>query len=509
MKTTEATAVLRNLNDYESMLAPMTCNVGMDVQILGSKNHGECEAAIKQAWRNTVARYQCLQVCLEALKGEGAQGALGQRYALVKKIDGGGNHADAADITIHHQHHDRHLGDEEKTMPSLLGVLQEHGTTKVDWLRSSYNLEVFKIATTQSDGESVTIKYRIVLCMCHSVSDGPGTLAVAGYFLRQLGRVIADGSHRPEGGTECLKCIDLQAQILGHDYGAADDKVDCFVGADEALAALGSPDMKLEDGSNVLPPEAMQGISKPDEGANASGAIEAISIELKKEETSRLLTNCKANQATIQGALNAAYAVVRLALLKHELPCSVPLQIPMNCRRLAPSSNATELADSCLCGSAGLWQILAVAKNDRMLSGLATKSSESMRAGANDGQPKEWLRRLFNDPATMPPYGLMMSSIGVAPVTSTYGDDSVAVEDLIFFGGSKRPAAPSGNQATMAHVQTFDGRLHLTFNHVGVDFAFARRTADAIDELLRVFAGDEPDITVAEAMGKIASITNN
>mmetsp|Transcript_7628 Transcript_7628/g.20668 ORF Transcript_7628/g.20668 Transcript_7628/m.20668 type:complete len:542 (-) Transcript_7628:601-2226(-) len=531
---------IRNLNDYECILAPMTCNAGVSFSMPDAAGDAG-KAAITQAWKYTVARYECLQVRLKARDDDASQGVLGQRFTIEKSS----SVEDAIEIAFHEK-----VPVEAKSGStsgdaaiSLLQHLQLHGTTKVEWTKSSYNLEFYQCNVDKDDDKATVtspgvVAYRMILCLCHSVSDGPGTLSVVRYFLSQLSSCIkVEGGSGASSSDACLRCIDLQAHILGADYGSSVGKDDAapkdgyFPYLEITKAALGKSDLTFEDGTKILRQEPRQGLPKPDEGSN-SGAIEALSIELSEAETAKLRENCKAKGATVQGALNVAFGLVRLALLDHAVPCKIPFQIPMNCRKLTTVAAAPPPADSnsdkkeakshhlddtCLCGSAGLWQLLDVGSTDKILSDLANKSSGMMRKAADDGQPKEWLRRLMNNPAAMPPYALMMSSIGVAPVKGEY-DNGLSVKDLIFFGGAKRPPAPSGAQATMVHVQTFGGRLHLTFNYLGVNKIFAEKTVKGLQFLLKMIAGqdtdsdnnaaatDSIDLTVAEVLDKLSSV---
>jgi hypothetical protein len=90
-------------------------------------------------------------------------------------------------------------------------------------------------------------------------------------------------------------------------------------------------------------------------GAKTMMELYATSFQLSQEETQGLIATCKAHNFTIQAALNEAFALAQISKLQTPIPCLVPIQIPMNCRVLAVNDNYQ--SDSCLCGSAGLWQV--------------------------------------------------------------------------------------------------------------------------------------------------------
>jgi hypothetical protein len=129
--------------------------------------------------------------------------------------------------------------------------------------------------------------------------------------------------------------------------------------------------------------------------------------------------------------------------------------------------------------------------------------TDATRHAAHAAQAQEWLRRLLNDPASLlPPYSLMVSSLGVSPVESNYYGVLLTVEDIIFFGGAQKPCAPSGRQATMVHTLTFCNRLRVVFNYLGIDSRFAIDLAGRMQTLLAIMANVETAdrMTVQQAL---------
>jgi hypothetical protein len=317
-------------------------------------------------------------------------------------------------------------------------------------------------------------------------------LAVVDTFLSNLAQQQSASPQQPQ--DSCLPCADLQVYLLGSDYGATiSPNSHVYPRLEEIRSALAKDND--DDNRHILTPEAMQNLprSKDDDGA-----IHATCFQLSQEETRGLIATCKAHNCTIQAALNVAFALARLSKLQTPIPCLVPIQIPVNCRGLAVNDN--DQSNSCLCGSAGLWQLLEVHPEKMLLSDLAKASTQQMQHDMHAGQAQEWLRRLLNDPASLPPYSLMMSSLGVSPIQSNYGV-LVTVKDVLFFGGAQKPHAPSGRQATMVHALTFCNRLRVVFNYLGVESRFAIDLAGRMQTLLAIMANVETaDRTVQQAL---------
>ena len=72
---------LRKLNDYESMLVNMTCNVAMSLEFSQQANVN-IQDLLRRAWRRTVSERRMLQVKLMPLPND--IGPLGQRYTIDK-----------------------------------------------------------------------------------------------------------------------------------------------------------------------------------------------------------------------------------------------------------------------------------------------------------------------------------------------------------------------------------------------------------------------------------------
>ena len=284
---------------------------------------------------------------------------------------------------------------------------------------------------------------------------------------------------------------DLQALLIGKDYknrplfGSSEKPNALFDGMDDILAAIistSSPQPTV-NGMALLPPEAMQNLPT-DPGFGGPCVIDVVHFSITAEETESLRRNCHDHGATIQGALTAAALVSRVKLLDLPLPVYAAVQVPVNTRSLPMEAPPIDLGDACLCGSAGVWHTTEVLEGECLFA-LARKSTESVRGELTTGaQPKEWLYRLMNNPMTLPPYSLMVSSIGVVPIEILYG--YVDVERVLFFGGSLRTQAPSKAQATMVHAVTFAGELNCMLNFVspGVSRIFVEEMANKMKSTL-------------------------
>ena len=121
---------IRDLNDYESMLATSTCNVGMKLTLPKISNEF-VEAKLREAWSRTVDSRTLLQVRLVAKEGQ--MGPLGQRYGLAV-IKG----ESTSDLFV--------IETSEGELP-LIQKLQHLGTSALDITKGSY----FVHCTVQND----------------------------------------------------------------------------------------------------------------------------------------------------------------------------------------------------------------------------------------------------------------------------------------------------------------------------------------------------------------------
>lgn len=462
---TISTSELRHLNDYECMLATMTCNVGLSLLI---PVHN-VESSLRRAWSRCVAERMLLQVKVVPIKNE--MGPLGQRYTLEPIT------VDPECLFVVRKCNDESSASEN----DLVRDLQRIGTSALDIAKGSYYVSC-KIREERVDKVSV----HVIISLCHSLSDGPGTLRIAHSFLDHLGNVL----NETDADSIALKApqplTNLQALILGKDYAANQEAKLVFEGQNEFAAALGKTPTEINDATVVLPPEAMQNLPS-DEGFGGPSFIDCVHFTLTSQETTALRDACRQHGATVQGAITAVSLKTRMDLLGLDAPAEAAVQVPVNTRSLANVDQA-----ECLCGSAGVWHLARLQTDKQDLFALAKRSTESVRDALNDGiQPREWLRRLLNVPATLPPYSLMISSVGVAPVEESYGN--VDVRQLFFFGGALRTESPSKAQSTMIHAVTFRDELTcmINFTSPGVSKSFMNDTARLLKEALLSMANGE------------------
>jgi hypothetical protein len=136
-----------------------------------------------------------------------------------------------------------------------------------------------------------------------------------------------------------------------------------------------------------------------------------------------------------------------------------------------------------------------VAPEGESILALARRLTESVHGAVIVGkQPREWLCQLMNNPATLPLYSLMVSSIGVTPIEVSYGQ--VDVECVFSFRGFLHTQAPSQSQATMVHALTYAGKLNcmVSFTSPGVSRRFAEETAKRIKSVLVPMAQDKESL---------------
>jgi hypothetical protein len=129
-----------------------------------------------------------------------------------------------------------------------------------------------------------------------------------------------------------------------------------------------------------------------------------------------------------------------------------------------------------------------VAPEGESILALARRSTESVGGAVIAGEQP------MNNPTTLSPYSLMVSSIGVALIEVSYGQ--VDVERVLFFGGFLRTQAPSQSQTTIVHALTYAGELNciMSFTSPGVSRRFAEETAKRIKSALVSMARDKESL---------------
>jgi hypothetical protein len=498
--------LIRNkLNDYESMLVRGTCNVGLSMTVPEDMTI----ESLHLAWKRCVGRYDLLRV---KFQNTNEMGVLGPRYQASLRLDeyalNDSNSNNPLLFQVKEQAPPQIIesgGDSSSssTTKSLLQRLQRVGCTLMDPGQGSYAVEgnLWR-PNTATDGSSKEQHLELILSLSHAVSDGPGALQLAHAFLVDLQAVVDDGSM---GTTEdddtagtaptiSQPLIDLQAKILGADYGATSRKRQDEVYNGNIQAYREGLKNKASS-PRLLPPEALQGIPSDPSSSSSSGGgcVDAVYIFLSQWETKQLRDACRSAGATIQGAISAASLVTRIQILGMEqgdddeddsIQCVV--QVPMNARKLAARGGDTgidNLTCACLCGSAGVLHAIEIPRRRKSLLTLAKECTERMRHAMEARQPVEWLYRLMNDPSSLPPYSLMASSVGVAPIQTDYGS-SIKVSDCLFFGASLDTSPKA--QGTMIHAVTFDGKLQIAMNFAspGIQRAFMEESSDIFKSTL-------------------------
>lgn len=469
----------RPLNDYECMLATSTCNVGLGL-ILPPNEIIDAVDAIKNAWEQCRAHYTLLQVRFVA--DPGRMGVLGQRYHLERIKD---------TVTTKELFCVKHQANSAAEIP-LSRDLQRIGTRSLDISKGSYFVEC-QVFVGSPASQNNTKQVRVVISLTHALSDGPGVLQVAHTFLtlvsaacQKNGRVDAIHEIEPQ------PLIDLQALLLGEDYAATETPIEVYQHLLEYQEKIKEAPTNWNSKSAYLPPEALQRM--PSDSPRENGVIECIHFALSADETTALRNSCRGAGATIQGAISAAVLRSRVAALQMNdgqvrTIIDAAIQVPINGRRLARDKGGAPVVPDhcCLCGSAGIVHTAQVSLAAPALA-LAKQCTDSARSALAE-QPREWLRRLLNDPASLPPYSIMASSIGVAPVERQYG--MVQVKDCLFFGASL--TTPPDSQGTMLHAVTFDERLQImvNFQSPGIQKAFMEKATDLIkQELLSMISSE-------------------
>jgi len=493
--------IVRQLNDYESMLATSTCSVGMELLLLcpdgnddnmnttddddndDDDDDGDIGIYAREAWYRTVAERKQLQVKLIKLPGDASTGPLGQqqqqqRYALSDlQFD------DARKLFVVET-----LVEPEEALPDLVASLKAVGTTCMDERMGSFYVLCRVTETKKGEKEK---RLQIIISMTNALSDGPGILQVAKSFLSHFDNVL-QGVVSDMPKVMIQPPLDLQATILGNDYGKLtnEDKT-AYESHGEFETAIGKKKQlyKMADGATVLPTEPQQNIpSDAKKLGSESNIVDIIPFSLSAEDTALLNQHCNLRKCSIQGALVAAALVARLKALggedKYPWPVYSAVLVPANMR---PFGGADE--DQCLCGSADIWFTTRLSGNSvREYWNVAKQATDRIRKGLQLDQQNEWYRRLFVTPSKMPKYSMMVSHLGVAPIDAQYG--KIKVETLRYFGASPHADKPSKEQTTMIHSIIFRDEFHghFNFSSPGVSKEFAIDLALDIEETLRQLA---------------------
>ncbi|KAL3907290.1 MAG: hypothetical protein SGILL_008934, partial [Bacillariaceae sp.] len=369
-----------------------------------------------------------------------------------------------------------------KTTSSRHDLLMVMGNNSLKIDKGSWTLKGWLLPSSSEQNDLF-----VVLSLTHALSDGPGAL-------------------RKDDAYDDLKPFQTAF----------------------AASTAGEKDSSSTE-TRIFPPESMQHLPTGPVDDCSTGSIRAIHIELDADLTTQLVQSCRSVGATVQGVISAAAAVARIKALllagamnnEATSPILCAIQVPVNTRSFVKDD--TNIATACLCDSAGIVHPLQVdlaklgpssvhaAMNeiaDNEAKGAAVTESElkimedlalylleltkdcsqQVKTTIQRNQPLEWLRRLMNDPASMPPYSLMASSIGVSPVQANYRG-VVKVKECLFFGASLQTAREA--QATMVHVVTFDGRMQLmmNFTYPGIQMKpFMESVANEMEALLRLVA---------------------
>lgn len=447
-------SVPRSLNDYECMLATSTVNFALRFTV--SKCTSEALGdAVRRAWAETVNQYALLRC---ALRATGEMGPLGPRYSLEVRDPG-----ELEPIEVSES--DLFCGDE------LVRELQRAGTTRLSAEGTTY---AASCALTEN-AEPVSASASMVFALSHAVCDGRGAMFIAHAFLDNL-RACIDGLLENGAVEEEVPAIDLQARILGSDYSKDADPFPNEIVYPELVGTQGIPEDSLQA-------EMKQNLPRGDAQTKV-GTIDCVHVTLDSSTTMRLLARLRAAGATVQGALGIAWILTRYSVLGLDNPISAALLTPADARGEHANGNIP------LCGSAGLWHVQAM--KDTLLAS-ATDCTKNVRAAAQRGQHREWLRRLFHEPGTLPPHSLIMSSVGVSPVQAEYG--GIKVHECMFFGGAHQGAQAADRQGTMVHAVTFNGCLQMMCNYTspGVSREFMVKTSCVLREVLTAMADVEID----------------
>lgn len=193
-----------------------------------------------------------------------------------------------------------------KAKSSRFEVLKTTSGNSLNIDQGSYVLKGWWSPSEKGNGTQ-TKEFFVILSLTHALSDRPGTLHVAHCFSEYL------TDHNKAVPSVSQPIIDLQAQLLGDDYGAILPENDnAYKELQSFRDSLGNPSV----GTSILPPEAMQNIPR-ELPVVTEGCIDVIYIELDADTTTQLVQACRNSDATVQGAISTAAVVASTKVLRH------------------------------------------------------------------------------------------------------------------------------------------------------------------------------------------------
>lgn len=241
--------------------------------------------------------------------------------------------------------------------------------------------------------------------------------------------------------------------------------------------------------------------AKEREKDDSSPHISAYWFELDSNETTSLISNCKSNGVSIQGAISAAaiVAVAKEQSVNYPLPQTVVVQAPANMRQAVdPPVDPSD----CVCASAALWWEQE-ASGGQFLWEVAAAATRAVQDEVEKKSGIEWWQRLQGE-MWAPPYTVQASNVGICPVQEHYSS-SLSVQRVLMLGGSYGSGSPE-TAATMTHAHTFAGRLQLecAAAQPGTGEKRAKRFAETQFAVLKALAGDAArGMTMADAIMKL------
>ncbi|PRP86355.1 histone-lysine N-methyltransferase SUV39H2-like [Planoprotostelium fungivorum] len=205
--------------------------------------------------------------------------------------------------------------------------------------------------------------------------------------------------------------------------------------------------------------------------------VSAVFSYMSEDETSALVAECRRRGVTVQAVVSAAGIIAVLSKMKGDIKeqlrdgaWTIGCQIPVNMRgRVQPPVDKVES----VAGSAGLCWMQTVDPSIS-LSQLSTDIIRTIRTMLSEKpsfMEKWWASLNAKRFDLLPTYTVMTSSVGVSSILPQY--PSLKVSEVRMVGSLHRqsplpnvePPPPNGTLATMTHVHTSLGKLHMTTSY--------------------------------------------
>ncbi|KAK9685627.1 hypothetical protein K7432_015440 [Basidiobolus ranarum] len=360
------------------------------------------------------------------------------------------------------------------------------GRKKYDHTRS---LSYWKLASIDET------HHELYLVLNHSHADASGAFNVLNTLCENLEQILAQ--------KEPLICLKRQSQSISS--------------LDIIQTALSQPQPTKRDPIEEFPLESMFAPGTPfpipDEPSTTENLTfdDVVYLNLHPNTAKYLQTQCRNNNATVQGAVSLCLGVAYTALQsqssddKFQLPQNIAFGVPVNLRALCQIP-----LNTCVCGSSAVhWS--QYFESTKTLWSLASEATSKIRTQYLEKAAIEFWRGIEENHPKAAPMTVMGGSLGICPVKPDYGAH-LEVKNVELVGCF--PEAPYGEPQFGLNMNliTFGDtmKISVVYNRPKYPTSWAKKYASLIRVCLDKLAdpSTEVGITVGELLKECNQIYN-